>query len=121
MSLAHYHGEQHSRHGGQLKWAGPFGYPVRGPVPLLSNEEFKQIPLIAETKHGIFDLSDEEQAKEYNWVRERAKNGWFIIDYIQRSWDDNKKNMTIYLEWTQIYGEVTKDKLKSSQATPFIL
>jgi hypothetical protein len=102
-----YRGEQDKeRHGGNLHWPGVHGLPFRGPaVPNLKQEELEQLPVVGEAFHDTFDLSDEEQSKQYRWIRDRARNGLFTVDYSYREHVvvDGKMKTIIYIEWTQLY------------------
>lgn len=100
-----YYGEQHEkRHPGELVWPGYFGLPLLGkPDTYPTREELNRAVPISFHRHKVFDLSDSEDGEYYDWVRDRCENGWFVIRYEERHWDDNKKSMQVYLEWVQRY------------------
>jgi hypothetical protein len=104
-----FHGEQDDRHGGQLHWPGAQGLPFRGEAaPNLKQAELETLPVIGDAQEKVFDLSKEEDAKQYNWIRDRSRNGQFTIDFIERHWNEETKNMVVYIEWTQLYVQATK-------------
>jgi hypothetical protein len=92
-----------------LHWPGYWGLPFRGDQPpILSQKELHRLRLTADAWHATFDLSDEADAAYYNWVRDRARNGWFVIDFIQR-WRDKKSKkvkVLVYCEWSQLYVQL---------------
>ena len=109
-----YFGEQDPRHGSQLQWPGAQGLPFRGDaVPNVKQEELEQLPVVGEAFQQTFDLTDEEQAKSYRWVRDRIRNGMFTQDYVHREHildeDKNELRTLVYLEWTQLYVQVPQN------------
>jgi hypothetical protein len=104
-----FHGEQDDRHQGQLHWPGANGLPFRGEaIPNLRQQELENLPVIGDTYQQVFNLGDEADAKTYRWIRDRARNGIFTVDFIERHWDEETKNMIVYVEWTQLYVELPK-------------
>ena len=112
MSASRYFGEQDPRHRGTLHWPGVDGYPFRGPgVPLMKPNELQRVAQhghVGDAYHRTFDLSDEQDSKDYDWVRERIRNGWFVQDFVKR-WHKGG-NIYVYLEWTQIYVEIPRGR-----------
>jgi hypothetical protein len=104
-----FHGEQDNRHDGKLHWPGAGGLPFRGDaIPNLKQAELENLPIVGDTHQATFDLSDEEDSEAYRWVRDRARNGLFTIDFVERHWNEEKQNMIIYVEWTQLYVQMPK-------------
>lgn len=104
-----FYGEQHEKHNGKLHWPGANGLPFRGDaIPNLKQEELENLPVIGDTFQGVFDLSDADDSDTYRWVRDRARNGIFTIDFVERHWDEETKNMIVYVEWTQLYVQLPK-------------
>jgi len=104
--MCKFFGEQDARHGGKLFWPGARGLPYRGKVsPLLKRHELESLPIVGDTYERVFDLSNEEDAAYYNWIRSHARNGLFSIDFIERHWDEDSATMRVYIEWTQFYTE----------------
>lgn len=104
-----FYGEQDDRHHGKLHWPGANGLPFRGgAIPNLKQTELENLPIVGDTYQQVFNLSNEEDANTYRWIRDRARNGMFTIDFIERHWDEETKNMIIYVEWTQLYVELPK-------------
>ena len=102
-----YFGEQDARHEGQLHWPGVNGLPFRGEaIPNLKQRELADMPVVAHACHQVFDLSDGAQAKVFQWVRDRVRNGLFTLDWIERHWDDENKRMFVYVEWSQLYVQL---------------
>lgn len=105
-----YSGEQDKeRHGEQLHWPGVNGIPFRGAqVPNIRREELENLPVVGYAYDGTFDLSNEEEAKYYRWVRDRCRNGLFTSDYSHREHTvvDGVLKTIIYLEWTQLYVQL---------------
>ena len=103
-SISKFFNEQSDLHRGVLSWPGTLGLPFRGngKPPVLSRDNFNRLYVTGDACHGTFDLSKKEDSELYCWVRDRIRNGWFILDDIERHWDPEKKNMIIYMEWTQL-------------------
>lgn len=114
-------------HGGQLQWPGTSaGYPVRGDtIPNLKQEEFEQLPHVLDFHCKTFYLWVEKDQKEYQQLRDRIANEWFVEHHRKDQWielptkvanpDGTETTMQIpqlmvYLEWVQIYGEAPKGK-----------
>ena len=90
-----------------MHWPGVNGLPFRGShIPNLKQRELDALPVIAHACEHTFDLSDPEQATVYQWVRDRVRNGLFTCDYIERHWDEDKQNMIVYIEWSQLYVQM---------------
>lgn len=110
-SAAKFFGDQDPRYGGKLHWPGLAGLPFRGSkAPLLSKSNESKVYVAGDATHATFDLSDAEQSHDYAWVRDRIINGIFRLDHIHRYWDEEKKNMIIYVEWTQLYNQIHGDE-----------
>ena len=111
--ITKFFGEQSTHHRGTLLWPGIHGLPFRsldGTVPVIGKDNINRVYYAGDACHAVFDLSDDEQAQMYCWVRDRIRNGWFILDYIERHWDPDKRNMVIYMEWTQPYTQMYKQE-----------
>lgn len=110
-----FYGEQDSRHGGELVWNKHFMFPIR----LSSSEERNRIIdhtdleqrlyLAGTAGARLFDLSKPDDHEYYLWIKDRAINGWFVIQHQEHHWDDNAKNMLVYLEWFQLYYQFVRD------------
>jgi len=92
----------------------PFGLPLRlktgQPIPKLESEELFQFStIVVDWWHDLFDMSKESDRQAYQWVQDRIANGWFVQVFVERKWSDETKNYHIYLEWVQLYSELTKD------------
>ena len=99
-----YYGEQDPRYGGRLQWPGANGFPFLGDAPpSLRQNEVEELPVCGTTFNRPFDLNKEQDRLDYNWVRERIRNGLFIQDHISRRWPDDQDWPIIYLEWTQCF------------------
>ena len=119
MATSRYCGEQHDRHKGRLFWPGHNGIPFRGvDPPLLKRSELSKLLTVGDTYQKAFRLAEKDDAEYYSWVRERARNGWFTVDrQTQPEWNEDKTNVNIYLEWTQVYLELPNNvKLPGSNA-----
>lgn len=103
-----YYGEQDSRHAGNLFYPGSQGLPFRGEVaPTVAKHELAALPVVSDFHHKTFDLSNEEDAAYYNWVKDHEKNGLFAVFRDIPQWDADTKTMYIYLEWAQLYVEAS--------------
>jgi hypothetical protein len=106
-AVSKFYGDQDPRYGGRLHWPGLEGLPFRGDIaPKISDSNKNKLYVACDANHGTFDLSDPEQSKSYAWVRDRIQNGLFRLDHIHRQWHEEKCNMIIYLEWTQLYNQI---------------
>lgn len=102
-----YYGEQDPRHGGTLHWntAHLYGVPFRGdnPPTTLKPHEIEQLQPIGESHVAFFSLAIDEQLGYYEWIRDRAANGLFRIEFIQRFINPSTAQVSVYVEWTQYY------------------
>jgi len=115
-STIKYHGEQGERHGGTLHWPGVNGLPFLGEAPPnLKQNELEQLPVVSYACHQIFNLADKEESAVYAWVRDRIRNQLFVLDWIERHWDDEKKAMYVYIEWSQLYVQLPENAFLGSQ------
>jgi hypothetical protein len=104
-----YHGEQGPEHAGKLQWPGVNGFPFRGEqIPNIRQDELEKLPVVGDAREETFDLSKEDEATRYRWVRDRCRNGLFVQDYAHKehAMVDGKLTTLIYLEWTQLYVQV---------------
>lgn len=110
MAISKYYNEQdEKRHGGRLKWYSQLVIPIRdyGDDTVLTDEElFSRLQIHYDFHSKTFDLSLEEDREYYEFVQDRAVNGWFQIQFCERMKDETGKIRYIYLEWLQAYGDV---------------
>lgn len=88
------------------------GFPiVGGPLaPNTTQEEYENIPLQLDVKVKIFDLSNEEDLKEYTQIRDLIANKACIqLDRTKLISDDNKK-ISIHMEWADVRGKLVSKK-----------
>lgn len=98
-------------HGGDLSWPGTAdGFPVRGPVPNLKQEEYQDIPLALDFKSERFCLWVPEEKARFEIIMDRVINGWYMQHKRVDRWSDDHCGMVVWLEWAQIYGETAAAK-----------
>jgi hypothetical protein len=105
MSLIKYRdrADMQERDGQPLYWgrAGEDGVPYRGPLPFLTEEEYREFVVrVAVAKNGYFDTKDPEQNARYLEIVDCCVNGWFQCSYIERFWRDTSVH---YVEWVEFY------------------
>lgn len=96
--MIRFRGEQSKWHDGELMWPGYKGFPV-----LASDYNVTDHPrvcLVHFFHSKLFDLSNEEDKKYYDWVNDRVVNGWFLLERKEIKGTDNVK---VYMEWIQRY------------------
>jgi len=96
--------EQDPRHGGTLQWPGILGFPVRSAsLRNLKAGEEAQVRLVGDFHCQVFNLNNPEEKAHYEWVRDRAINGWFAI--MRQDYKPAEQGLypCIYLEWVQFY------------------
>ena len=122
-----YYGEQDPRYGGRLQWPGANGFPFLGDAPSsMRQNELEDLPVCGMAFEHPFDLNDEQERANYNWVRDRIRNGLFRQDYVERRWPPDKEWPVIYLEWTQCFSSLPTQspiagKLTNANAKQFTL
>lgn len=80
--------------------------PFRGPVPpAIKQDEVDELVTTAEGKVKLFDLSQPEDAKEYEMLYHRHANGWYRITHREHHYDPQTHVMRVYVEWLQLYKE----------------
>lgn len=95
-----------NQHGGALTWPGTVdGYPFRGNVPDMRQDEFQEIPLALDYKAQLFKLFDPVDAEAFANVMDRIVNGWYMQHKRIDRWSDDPCGPIVWLEWVQIYGE----------------
>ena len=84
--------------------AGIDGIPFRGDaIPLMKEAEFEaKTVTVREFKHKFFDISNAEEAAEYDLVMSKIANGWFVLRY--QSYFVNGSNRH-YVEWLELFKE----------------
>jgi hypothetical protein len=106
-SVSKYYGDQNALYGGKLHWPGIGGIPFRGDrAPLIADDNKNNLFVSGDANHATLDLSNDDDSKLYAWIRDRIKNGLFTLDHVERHWDESKKNVIIYIEWTQIFTQI---------------
>lgn len=105
-SINKFYGEQDARHRGRLVWHDSLLYPIRiksnDDIRILDQLDFNNyLYVCGDPWVAIFDLSKEKDLEYFIWVRDRAVNGWFIINKIEYQF--NSDNNYVYLEWVQYY------------------
>lgn len=100
-----------SAHGGPLSWPGtPAGFPFRGSVPDLRQEEYDTIPHVLDYHSQLFRLWDLEEKRAWDQVMDRIMNGWYMEHRRIDRWSDQHCGLVVWLEWVQIYGEAPTTK-----------
>lgn len=79
------------------------GAPLKAPNIVNIVEGRTKLRPVIEAKVKVFDLSKEEDLDEYRLILDRARNGWYKIDYVERVFIPEKKNWLILLEWSERY------------------
>ena len=61
-------------------------------------EEVLKIPVTQIASVFNFDLSKEAHLKQYQVLVNAIASGWYRTVFVERHWDDNTKNMHVYIE-----------------------
>lgn len=96
--------------GMQLTWPGTMdGFPIIGDAANLNlkQEETAQIPLRLDFHSKEFYMWDPESKKEFDLVMDRIVNGLYMQH--QRENVRTPEGRLVWLEWVQIYGEISND------------
>jgi hypothetical protein len=108
--LAKFNREQNTEiHGGRLAWPGDMsGYPMRlqdgQNAPLLKQHETEELDHAEDFKFRMFDLSKEEDRREYQFVMDRIVSGWFRCLKREHIYNKETEAMKVFVEWTQVYA-----------------
>jgi hypothetical protein len=83
--------------------------PFRGSLaPLLKQDEIdNNVDVQLEFHSKFFDLSIEEQKREYDWVMDRIVNGLFVHHKIDQKVNHETGRVTTYIEWSQRYAQLS--------------
>jgi len=97
-----YEGEQSEWHPGMLTWPG-IDYPYLGEYKS-KLDAVEYIP-VAFFRSKLFNLSQEEDVRHYEWVNDRIANGWFVqySKQVKLVEGDGAVSVHAYLEWGQVY------------------
>lgn len=99
-------GGPHTTHRGFLHWPGRHGIPYRsktGNTPILTAAELKRLPNVADFYTHTFRLWIPAEHEYYCDVRSRAVAKWYHIGHIERVRNPDQDEMSVYLEWYQVY------------------
>lgn len=110
FNFQRYSSETADADGTPLIWpGGPEGYPYRGNAPpaLLKDEEYEQLKLSGKFRCRIFYLNDDKHKREYEIIRDKCANNFFVLLDKDRQWDEETQNYRIYIEWLEIAYEGT--------------
>jgi hypothetical protein len=61
---------------------------------------------VADAYTRVFDMSDDEDLKEYTRVWNEAAKGHIMISAEERHWCDATQNFKIFLRWGDVYLEI---------------
>ena len=92
------------------------GYPLRGGIdPLLRPEEIEdKIQLSLDAKCRIFDLTKEEDLKDYTVILDKVANGLFTRLSIDKEMEKpDGTGWLVLCRWAEIQGDVPPELLKS--------
>jgi len=109
LSLFKFFGEQGDLHGGRLFWSKNLPVPFRGAfAPTLTQNELESEVDVQYDYHSeFFDLLDPEQKVKFDWVMDRIVNGLFTHHFVCRNVDHEKGRVTVYIEWSQKYAQLS--------------
>ena len=112
MSTSKFFGESGGEHGAPLHWPGTAaGFPVRGGQPTdLKQTEFENLDHTFDFKAQSFRLWLPDELQAYLEVMDRIANGWYAQRFCERHWSEEHAAPVIWLEWLQIYGEITNGR-----------
>jgi len=79
------------------------GYPFRGPVPDLKEQDERQPQVGVETHVDLFDLAKPEDLDRYRQVIQLVGHNYAQISVEERKWVDEKKSWMIFLRWMLYY------------------
>ena len=97
---------KNENHNGELLWPGTAdGFPVRGPVSNLKQEEYEEVPVVFDYYSRLFDMSVDEDKQLFDYTMDRIVNGWYRLHKRIDKWSDGSSSPMVWLEWVQIYGE----------------
>jgi hypothetical protein len=107
--LSKFNREQGDNHQGKLLWPGDMeGIPLRlkkdQPAPMLKQQETEELEHTQDFHFQMFDLADDKQREQYQYVMDRIVAGWFRCLTRQHHYDSTSNTMRVYLEWTQVYA-----------------
>lgn len=101
----------HEDHGGALSFPGTAsGFPVRGSVQHLRQEEYENLPHVLDFKSRKFVLTNDADKEEFEKIMDRIVNGWYSLYKRVDRWCDENGGPIVWLEWLQIYGEAVQGK-----------
>lgn len=86
------------------------GYPFRGPIPLLRNDDpARRQPEIQTKVHvDILDLSKEPDMKRYRALCQMITNGFAQFSKEDVRYDEKKKNWRVFVRWLEYYTTLPK-------------
>ena len=90
----------------------PFRLKSGQQFPMLKHNdpEYAQPQPVADAHVKVFDLSNEDDVKEYAEIWDKAAKGLIMISAEERHWSDKKENFKIFLRWGEVYLEMPKNQ-----------
>jgi len=71
--------------------------------------EYAQPQPVADAYARVFDLSNDDDLKEYVSIWDRAAKGEVIISAEERHWSEKTDNFKVFLRWGDVYLEMPKN------------
>jgi len=65
----------------------------------LKPDEAYTLPVSLDTQVCTFDLSDPADREEYQGILHAVAAGMYKVIFVERHWDEEKKNMRVYIEY----------------------
>lgn len=102
---------------GAKVWPGIDGViPHRGfRIPDLQKEESTRLPMGVQLFSRHYDLSKEDQRKEFEQVSSQVLThqmaGRMRLTHIERHWSEVSNSMIVYMEWTEFFTYDRKETL----------
>lgn len=95
--------DPHGVSGAPFTLPGFDGFPFRGTVPDLKEQDSRQPQLGAETHVDILDLSEEADLKAYRNIIQLVGNNYAAISAEERQWIAESQNWKVFIRWMLYY------------------
>lgn len=75
-------------------------------MPLLKHDDPIQPTTVADAAARVFDLSNDDDLKDYAAIWDQAAKGEVMISAEERHWCETTQNFKIFLRWADVYLEL---------------
>jgi hypothetical protein len=97
------------------------GMPFRGPMPLLKEDEYRELTeTVQDFGAKVFNVQDPQDYREMKEIFDRAANGWYNILDLDKKWSEDKDGnptVLVFVMWTIPHKELARHRAEAMTPT----